>query len=43
MRATLSAVDEVEGGARAHVTQTFEIAGQTKPACVAESVVIYYD
>jgi acyl dehydratase len=43
MRATLSAVDEVEGGARAHVTQTFEIEGQTKPACVAESVVIYYD
>ena len=43
MRATLAAVDEIDGGLRAHVAQTFEIEGQTKPACAAESVLVYYD
>ena len=43
MRAQLSGVDEVQGGVRAHVQQTFEIEGQAKPACVAESVLMYYD
>ncbi len=43
MRAILSSVDEVTAGLRAHVQQTFEIEGQTKPACVAESVLMYYD
>lgn len=43
MHATLVALDEVDGGVRAHVRQTFEIEGQVKPACVAESLVIYYD
>ncbi len=43
MRARLTATDEIDGGLRGHVTQTFEIEGQTKPACVAESVVVYYD
>jgi acyl dehydratase len=43
MRAQLTAVDETQGGLRAHIEQTFEIDGQAKPACVAESVVLYYD
>ena len=43
MRAQLTGVDDIEGGVRAHVQQTFEIEGQTKPACVAESVLTYYD
>lgn len=43
MRAVLTAVDDVEGGARAHVEQTFEIEGHDRPACVAQSVVLYYD
>jgi acyl dehydratase len=43
MHAVLTAVDEVTGGLRTHVEQTFEVEGQTKPACVADSVVIYYD
>jgi acyl dehydratase len=41
MRAVLKAVDDVPGGARATVGQTFEREGQEKPICVAESVVIY--
>ena len=43
MRARLTAVEDLPGGVRAHVRQTFEIEGQTKPACVAESVLMYYD
>jgi acyl dehydratase len=43
MRLQLTAVDEVEGGLRAHVKQTFELEGSPKPACVADSVVVYYD
>jgi acyl dehydratase len=43
LRAVLKALDDVEGGARAHITQTFEIEGHDRPACVAQSVVLYYD
>jgi acyl dehydratase len=43
MRATLAAVDDVDGGVQCTVTQTFEREGQEKPVCVAESVVRYFD
>jgi acyl dehydratase len=43
MRARLAAVDEIDGGLRTHVEQTFEIEGQDKPVCAAQSVVVYYD
>ncbi|MBI5105067.1 MAG: MaoC family dehydratase [Solirubrobacterales bacterium] len=38
MRATLSQVDEIPGGAQFTITQTFEREGGDKPVCVAESV-----
>jgi acyl dehydratase len=38
MRATLSAVDDIPGGAQITVTQTFEREGADKPVCVAESL-----
>jgi acyl dehydratase len=38
MRATLSKVDEVPGGLQFTITQTFEVEGADKPACVAESL-----
>ena len=43
MRALLTAVDDVAGGARGHIQQTFEIDGHDKPACIAEAVILYYD
>jgi acyl dehydratase len=39
MRATLSAVDEIEGGAAYTLTELFEIEGGEKPVCVAEQLV----
>ncbi len=39
MRATLTAVDAVDGGVQMTVTQTFEREGSAKPVCVAESLV----
>ncbi len=38
MRATITAVDEVPGGAQVTTTQAFEREGQDKPVCVAESI-----
>ena len=38
MRATLAKVDEVPGGLQFTITQTFEVEGSEKPACVAESL-----
>jgi acyl dehydratase len=38
LRATLSKVDDVPGGLQITITQTFEIEGADKPACVAESL-----
>jgi acyl dehydratase len=40
--ATISAVDDVAGGAQATVVLTFEVEGQDKPSCVAEVVYRYY-
>jgi len=42
MRATLSAVDDVPGGAQITVTQTFEREGSDKPVCVAQSLARVY-
>jgi len=42
MRAALTAVDDVPGGVQITVTQTFEVEGSEKPACVAESLVRAY-
>lgn len=39
MRATLSAVEEIEGGAAYTLTELFEIEGGGKPVCVAEQLV----
>ena len=38
MRATVSAVEPVTGGAQVTVTQVFERDGSSKPVCVAESI-----
>ena len=40
--AELTAVEEVKGGLQAKVTVTFEIDGEDKPACVAESLMRFY-
>ena len=42
MRATLSSVDDIPGGAQITVTQTFEREGGDKPVCVAESLARVY-
>jgi acyl dehydratase len=41
-RATLTEVQDVEGGVQAGVTITFEAEGQGKPVCVAEALFRYY-
>lgn len=42
MRATLSKVDDVPGGLQFTITQTFEVEGGEKPACVAQSIARVY-
>src|SRR3954452_15442997 len=42
MRAALSAADDVPGGVKITVTQTFEREGGDKPVCVAESLARFY-
>src|SRR4051795_2691837 len=42
MRATLAAVEEIAGGARAPIVHTLERGGGEKPVCVAESVARVY-
>ena len=42
MRAVLDSVDDVPGGVQFKVTQTFEIEGGEKPACVAEALARAY-
>jgi acyl dehydratase len=49
MRGRILSVEDVEGppggpaaGARVRTEQIFELDGQDKPACVAESLVMYY-
>lgn len=43
MTAHLAAADPIEGGTRFRIVQTFEIEGEPKPACVAESIVAFLD
>jgi acyl dehydratase len=43
MRATLSAVEEFDGGAAYTLTELFEIEGGEKPVCVAEQLVRVFD
>ena len=40
--AELTGVEEISGGTQATITGTYEIEGQSKPACVAEIVFRYY-
>lgn len=43
MRAHLASSEPLDGGTKFRIVQTFEIEGEAKPACVAESVVAYFD
>jgi acyl dehydratase len=43
MRATLSSVEENEGGVAYTLTEVFEIEGGEKPVCVAEQLVRVFD
>lgn len=42
MRLMLQGIEDVEGGVQATFRQTIEVEGETKPACVAESVLRFY-
>jgi acyl dehydratase len=42
MRARLMAVDEIPGGAQITIELTFELEGNAKPVCVAESLARVY-
>ena len=42
MQATLSALDDIPGGAQMTVTVTFEVEGGDKPVCVAETIARVY-
>jgi len=41
-RATLTALEPIQGGASATFTVTFEVENQPKPTCVAEVIYRYY-
>ncbi len=41
-RATLAALEPVQGGASATIGLTFEVENQAKPTCVAEVIYRYY-
>lgn len=43
MTATLLDTRPIDGGTRFTIRETFEIEGQDKPACVADSVLAYFD
>ncbi len=43
MSVRLDSEQPIDGGSKFVFTQTFEIEGQAKPACVAESIVAYFD
>lgn len=43
MTAHLVGTEPLDGGAKFRIRQVFEIEGEDKPACVAESVVAYFD
>lgn len=42
MAAVLAAATPITGGTKFTVTQTFEIDGYDKPACVADSILAYF-
>jgi acyl dehydratase len=42
LRLLLQSVEGIAGGVQATFRQTFEVEGETKPACVAESVLRFY-
>ncbi|MGH7818395.1 MAG: MaoC family dehydratase [Candidatus Binatia bacterium] len=42
MRATLADFEDIPHGAQATIGMTFEVEGESKPACVAEAVYRYY-
>jgi acyl dehydratase len=42
VRATLSSVEEVEGGMAYAIAETFELEGSAKPVCVAEQLARVY-
>jgi acyl dehydratase len=43
MRQELLSAEPIEGGTKFVTRQTFEIEGEEKPACVAESIFAYFD
>nr|WP_242666251.1 MaoC family dehydratase [Parafrankia irregularis] len=43
MAAHLTGEERIRGGSKFRITQTFEIQDAGRPACVAESVVAYFD
>ncbi|MCW2714684.1 MAG: putative enoyl-CoA hydratase [Frankiales bacterium] len=43
MTAHLDSAEPLRGGTRFRITQTFQIDGEDRPACVAESLVAYFD
>lgn len=43
MRAAVAEVRDVSSGLRVTLRQTFEIDGESRPACVADNVVVYYE
>jgi hypothetical protein len=43
MAAHLLSVEPISGGSKFRVRQTFEVEGQARPACVAESIFAYFD
>lgn len=43
MRQDLLSAEPLEGGTRFRTRQTFEVEGQDKPACVAESLFAFFD
>jgi acyl dehydratase len=43
MTAHLLGTEPIEGGTKFRIRQTFEIRGGSRPACVAESLIVYFD
>jgi acyl dehydratase len=43
MTAELLAVEPIEGGSKFRMKQVFELEGEERPACVAESLFAYFD
>ena len=43
MRASLVGSEPIEGGTKFRIRQVFEIEGEERPACVAESIIAYFD